>query len=365
MQSRRSFGGSAVPAIGTPVEQLETPVAVVDLDRLAANITRLQQYLDQHQIANRPHIKTHKIPEIAQMQVAAGAVGITCQKLGEAEVMADAGIEDIFVPYNILGAAKLERLAELSRRVRLSVTADSEQVVRGLSDTARRFDLELPVLVECDIGLGRCGVQTPDEAVALARTIARSPGLHFGGLMTYPNNQRLDPFVQAVKTSLSEDGIGVERVSGGGTPGMWQVHLHTELTEHRAGMYIYGDRYTLRSEAMGLADCSFSVKTTVVSRPTADRGILDAGSKTFSSDLLGLEGYGLILEYPEAQIVALSEEHGQVDFSDCTSRPEIGERVTVIHNHCCTVNNLFNEIVGVRDDRVEVVWPVAARGALT
>jgi D-serine deaminase-like pyridoxal phosphate-dependent protein len=278
--------------------------------------------------------------------------------------MADAGIQDIFVPYNILGATKLERLGELSRRVRLSVTADSEPVVRGLSDTARRFDLELPVLVECDTGLGRCGVQTPDEAVALARAIARSPGLRFGGLMTYPNTPELDPFVRAVKASLARDGIAVERVSGGGTPGMWQVHLHPELTEHRAGMYIYGDRYTLRSEAMQLADCSFSVKTTVVSRPTADRGILDGGSKTFSSDLLGLEGHGLILEYPEALIIALSEEHGLVDFSRCNSRPEIGERVTVIPNHCCPVSNLFNEIVGVRDDRVEVVWPVAARGAL-
>jgi len=364
MESRRSITSSGKPSVGTLVEQLETPVAIVDIDRLTANITRLQRYLDQHQIANRPHIKTHKIPAIAHMQVAAGAVGITCQKLSEAEIMADAGIRDIFVPYNIVGGAKLERLGELSHRVRLSVTADSEIVVRGLSNTARRTGLDLPVLVECDIGLGRCGVQAPDEAIALARIIARAPGLRFGGLMTYPNNQDLDPFVRAVKTALAADGIAVERVSGGGTPGMWQVHIHAELTEHRAGMYIYGDRYTLHSEAMRLADCSFSVVTTVVSRPTADRGILDGGSKTFSSDLLGLEGYGLILEYPDALVVALSEEHGQVDFSRCQRKPEIGERVTVIPNHCCTVNNLFNEIVGIRDNRVEVVWPVAARGAL-
>jgi D-serine deaminase-like pyridoxal phosphate-dependent protein len=364
MESRRSSNSSASVAVGTPVEQLETPVALVDLDRLTANITRLQRYLDQHHIANRPHIKTHKIPEIAHMQVAAGAVGITCQKLGEAEIMADAGIQDNFVPYNILGDAKLERLAELGRRVRLSVTADSAVVVRGLSSTARRYGLELPVLVECDTGLGRCGVQTPDQAVALARIIARSPGLRFGGLMTYPNDQALDPFARAVKAGLAADGIAVERVSGGGTPGMWQAHTYAELTEHRAGMYIYGDRYTLRSGAMQLADCSFSVMATVVSRPTGDRGILDGGSKTFSSDLLGLEGYGLILEYPDALVVALSEEHGQVDFSRCSRKPQIGEHVTVIPNHCCTVNNLFNEIVGFRDNRVEVVWPVAARGAL-
>lgn len=363
MDSRRS-NSAGKSLIGTAVEQLDTPVAIVDLDRLTANINRLQTYLDQHHIANRPHIKTHKIPEIAHMQVAAGAVGITCQKLGEAEIMADAGIQDIFVPYNILGGVKLERLAELSRRVRLSVTADSEPVVRGLSDTARRSGFELPVLVECDIGMGRCGVQTPDEAITLARMIARAPGLRFGGLMTYPNTPELDPFVRAVKAALSVDGITVERVSGGGTPGMWQVHTHAEVTEHRAGMYIYGDRFTLRSEALQLADCSFSVITTVVSRPTADRGILDGGSKTFSSDLLGLEGHGLLLEYPDALIIALSEEHGQVDFSRCQRRPEIGERVTVIPNHCCPVNNLFNQIIGVRNNLVEVVWPVAARGAL-
>jgi D-serine deaminase-like pyridoxal phosphate-dependent protein len=364
MERSRSIKSIAAPPVGTPVEELETPVAIVDLDRLAANIARLQSYLDQHRIANCPHVKTHKIPAIAHMQVAAGAVGITCQKLSEAEIMADAGLQDIFVPYNIVGDAKLERLGELGRRVRLSVTADSEIVVRGLSSTAHRSGLDLPVLVECDIGLGRCGVQTPDEAVMLARIIARSPRLRFGGLMTYPNTQELDSFVRAVKVGLAADGIAVERVTGGGTPGMWHVHTHLELTEHRAGMYIYGDRYTLRSEAMRLAECSFSVVTTVVSRPTADRGILDGGSKTFSSDLLGLEGYGLILEYPDAIIFALSEEHGQVDFSRCRRKPEIGERVTVIPNHCCTVNNLFNEIVGVRDNRVEVVWPVAARGAL-
>jgi D-serine deaminase-like pyridoxal phosphate-dependent protein len=145
---------------------------------------------------------------------------------------------------------------------------------------------------------------------------------------------------------------------------MWQAHTHPEVNEHRAGMYVYGDRNILRSGAMKLEECSLSVITTVVSRPTADRGILDGGSKTFSSDLLGLEGHGLILEYPEARFYGLSEEHGHVDFSACQRKPDIGERVTVIPNHCCVVNNLFNQIVGVRHGTVEVTWPVAGRGAL-
>ena len=346
------------------INQLETPVAIVDLDKLEANIARLQHYLDEHGIANRPHIKTHKIPEIAHLQLRAGAVGITCQKIGEAEAMAQAGIQDIFLPYNIIGEAKLERLMRLAHRVKLSVTADSEFTVQGLSAAARREALELPALVEFDTGLGRCGVQSPQAAADLARLITRSPGLRFGGLMTYPSNDNTDPFVREARALLERDGLAIECVSGGGTPTMWQAHTHPEVTEHRAGMYIYGDRYTLKAGALQLEDCSFKVITTVVSRPTAERGILDGGSKTFSSDLLGLEGHGLILEYPDAVIYGQSEEHGHTDFSKCQRKPEIGERVTVIPNHCCVVSNLFNQIVGVRGDTVEVIWPVAARGAL-
>lgn len=346
------------------ISQLETPVAIVDLDRLEANITRLQNYLDEHGLANRPHIKTHKIPEIAHLQLRAGAVGITCQKLGEAEVMAQAGIEDIFLPYNIIGPAKLERLVRLARRVRLSLTADSEYTLRGLSAAAYREELELEVLVEFDTGARRCGVQSPREAAGLARLMTRLPGLRFGGLMTYPLNERTGSFVRKTRALLDDDGLAIERVSAGGTPCMWEAHHHPEVTEYRAGMYIYGDRYTVRSGAVKLEECALQVICTVVSRPTAERGILDGGSKAFSSDLLGLDGHGLILEYPDAHIYSQSEEHGHVDFSRCQRRPEIGERVTVIPNHCCVVSNLFNRIVGVRNDQVEVIWPVAARGAL-
>jgi D-serine deaminase-like pyridoxal phosphate-dependent protein len=355
---------NALWRVGQSIEELETPVAVVDLDKLEANIARLQAYLSEHGIANRPHIKTHKIPEIAHMQIRAGAVGITCQKLGEAEVMAQAGIQDIFLPYNILGAAKLERLTHLARRVSMSVTADSGVTVRGLSTAACRAGLTLPVLVECDTGGKRCGVQTPQEAADLARLIAASPGLRFGGLMTFPTLEGTDAFVRACKALLVHDGITVDRVSGGGTPCMWQAHTAEELTEHRAGTYVYGDRYTLRSGAMALDDCAFTVIATVVSRPTADRGVLDGGSKTFSSDPMGREGFGFLLEYPEARLYSLSEEHGCVDFAGRSERPEVGARVTVVPNHVCVVSNLFDHVVGVRGDQVQVVWPVACRGAL-
>jgi D-serine deaminase-like pyridoxal phosphate-dependent protein len=299
------------------------------------------------------------------MQLAAGAVGVTCQKLGEAEIMAQAGVRDILITYNLLGAARLERLARLRRGAAVAVTADSDAVVAGLSTAMADARLELEVLVECDTGGQRAGVQTPNAAAALARRIARSPGLRFGGLMTYPSGPTTDPFVRETRALLAADGIAVARVSGGGSPRMWQAHECREVTEHRAGTYVYGDRKMVAVGAMRPEECALHVICTVVSRPTATRGILDGGSKTFSSDILDLEGYGLILEHPEARIYGFSEEHGHVDFSACARPPEVGERVTVMPNHACVVSNLFNHVVGARGGEVEVVWPVAARGALT
>jgi D-serine deaminase-like pyridoxal phosphate-dependent protein len=183
--------------------------------------------------------------------------------------------------------------------------------------------------------------------------------------MTYPANENTAPFVQRTDKLLQSQGIPIEHVSLGGTPKMWEAHTHTGVTEYRAGTYVYGDRAILKSGAMSLDECAMKIIATVISCPTTERGILDAGSKTLSSDLIGLTGYGLILEYPEAQIYQLSEEHGHVDFSACAQKPAIGERVTIIPNHCCVVSNLFNQMVGVRGDEVDMVWDVAARGLLT
>jgi D-serine deaminase-like pyridoxal phosphate-dependent protein len=219
-------------------------------------------------------------------------------------------------------------------------------------------------LVEFDSGAHRCGVQSPEEAAELARTIDRSSGLKFGGLMTYPTTDATDPFVRETRSLLARDGIEVERVSGGGTACMAKAHEHPEVNEHRAGMYIFGDRNLVNLGAMKLEDCALFVLATVVSRPTEGRGFLDAGSKSLSSDLLGQDGYGMILEYPDARIIGLSEEHGHVDFSACREKPQIGERVSVLPNHCCVVVNMFNQLVGMRGGNVETVWPVAARGAV-
>ncbi len=346
------------------IDELETPCAIVDIDLLRANIARLQDYLDAHRIANRPHVKTHKVPEIAHWQLAAGAVGVTCQKLSEAEVMAQAGIRDIFIPYNMIGASRLARLMRLARRIQVSVTADSGRIVDGLADAAAHAGLKLPVLVEFDSGLSRCGVQSPEEAAALAQQIDRATHLQFAGLMTYPNSANLDEFVKATRERLTASGLEIRTVSGGGTPGTWEAHQYRELTEHRAGVYAFGDRGSVEAGALTYNQCAFAVLATVVSRPTRDRAIIDAGSKALSSDLAELQGFGRLTEYPEASIYRLSEEHGFVDVSQCKRPPVIGERVTIIPNHCCTAVNLFDEIAGVQNGSVEVIWPVAARGKM-
>jgi D-serine deaminase-like pyridoxal phosphate-dependent protein len=344
---------------------LETPVVLIDVDRADANLRRAQAYADAHGLRLRPHIKTHKLPYFAHRQIELGAVGITCQKLGEAEVMADAGIPDIFLPYNILGAQKLARLAALARRTRLSVTADSETTVEGLASAFAHAPSRLPVLVECDTGLGRCGVQTPQAALALAKRIDAAPGLTFGGLMTYPAAGKVaanEAWLAAAKALAADAGLPPSVVSNGGTPDLWRAHEVVSATEHRPGTYIYLDRFQVGRGVGALADCALTILATVVSPPTPDRAIVDAGSKTLTSDTLGLDGFGLVLDYPDAVIRSLSEEHGTIDLSACASRPSIGERVRIVPNHACVVSNLFDSVVFVADGQPTERVAVAARG---
>jgi D-serine deaminase-like pyridoxal phosphate-dependent protein len=348
-----------------PFESLDTPCVLIDLSRVEANLERAQAFADARGLKLRPHIKTHKLPRFARRQVALGAVGITCQKLGEAEVMADAGIADIFLPYNILGEQKLARLKALAARVHLSVTADSPTTVAGLAKTFRDAAEALPVLVECDTGMGRCGVQNPEEALTLARRIAAAPGLSFAGLMTYPAAGKVEAnaaWLAATVDLLTREGLPPAIVSSGGTPDLWRAAEAAVVTEHRPGTYIYLDRYQVAKGVGTWADCALTVLATVVSRPTRDRAILDAGSKALSSDTLGLDGFGLLLEYPDAIIRSLSEEHGVVDLTASATWPEIGERVRIIPNHACVVSNLFDAVALISGTELIEIAPVTARG---
>ena len=222
----------------------------------------------------------------------------------------------------------------------------------------------LPVLIECDTGAERCGVQTPDEAIELARLLAGLEGLRLEGLMTYPARGQV-PVTAAwlgdAVAGLKAAGIEPAVVSTGGSPDLYRAHEVAVATEHRPGTYIYHDRDQARA-SLGLEVCAMSVLATVVSRPTDGRAILDAGSKTLSSDALGLDGFGLITEYPQLVLAKFSEEHGHVDCSASNARPRIGERVTIIPNHACAVTNLHDRVYGVRDGRVERMFQVAARG---
>lgn len=347
------------------VEDLETPCVVIDLERVERNLARWQAYCDQHGLANRPHIKTHKIPDFAKRQVALGAVGIACQKLGEAEVMADAGLDDILIPYNLVGAAKLRRAVDLARRVTLTLTCDSTETAEGLSAAFGEAGRSVALLVECDTGAGRCGVQDPAEAAALARRIDALPGLAFAGLMTYPppgGQPKVQAFLAEAVAECAAAGLEAKMVSSGGSPDMWTAHEVPAATEHRAGTYIYYDRSQVAFGAATPAECALSIRATVVSRPTADRVIVDAGSKTLSSDVMNIDGHGTVLEYPAARLYQMSEEHGNLDFSGETTRPAIGEVLTIIPNHACAVSNLHDRVHGVMGDRVERSYPVAARG---
>ncbi|MEO6013325.1 MAG: D-TA family PLP-dependent enzyme [Devosia sp.] len=344
--------------------ELETPCVLIDLGRVEANLLKAQAHATANGYALRPHIKTHKLPRFAQRQIELGAVGITAQKLGEAETMADAGITDIFVPYNIVGPRKLARLAALNRRVKLSVTADSPDTVSGYAAMVVEHRTPLTVLIECDTGGGRCGVQSPAQALALARHIAMSPGLIFGGLMTYPAMRKFaeaDRWLADAKEMLETAGFTVPRITAGNSPDMWHIG-DSAVTERRPGTYIYFDRAQVTFGAASFADCALTVLATVVSRPTSTRVVIDAGSKSLSSDLMGQTGYGALLGQEQVIVAALSEEHGVIELPEASDIPRIGDRLRIIPNHVCVVSNLFDVVHLIGSDGTIEAVPVAARG---
>ncbi|UQD76484.1 D-TA family PLP-dependent enzyme [Bradyrhizobium japonicum] len=344
-----------------------TPCAVIDMDRVERNIARIQKACDDAGVANRPHIKTHKNPTIAKLQVAAGAKGITCQKLGEAEIMANAGIDDILISYNLLGEEKMARLGALQAKANMTVAADNSTVVAGLPKAAAASGRPLSVVVECDTGRKRAGVETPAEAIALAREIAGSKGLEFAGFMMYPTETgwtEAQKFYDEALAGVRAHGLDAKIVSTGGTPNLVNIGKLKGGTEHRFGTYIYNDRMQVAAGVATWDDCALHIYSTVVSRAAPERGILDAGSKTLTTDTGGLDGHGLILEHPEARIARFAEEHGFLDLSRSNTRPNVGDVVRIVPNHVCVVVNMMDEVVMVRGEEIIGTLPVAARGKL-
>lgn len=353
--------------VGRHTADLETPVPIIDIDVVARNLARWQARCDNAGFTNRPHIKTHKLVALAKAQIDLGAKGITVQKLGEAEVMADGGITDLLLTFNVVGGHKLQRLASLMTRTDIKVVADNAAMLDGLSHAAQQAGRPLTVLVECDTGAARNGVQSPQAARDLATTIDSTPGLSFGGLMTLPKNgarQQMADFLDEARALIGKAGLETPVTSTGGTPDMWKDEGLDHITEYRAGTYIYNDRMQMAHGSANFDDCALAVLATVVSTPTGDRAMIDAGSKALTSDLVGLEGFGEVHALNGARVYNMSEEHGFLDVAKLNDKPKVGDLVRITPNHVCPVTNLYDKVVFVRGDEVLGAVRVDARGTV-
>lgn len=351
-------------------ETVETPAALLDLDVVARNIARFQGVADRIDLKVRPYINTHKLAEVARMQLVSGAVGISCQTLSEAEAMLGAcpEINDILISGNIVGAGKLDRLRALAQRVRLSVVADSLTIVDGLSLAFANSPASLGVLVECDTGAGGCGIDTPAAAAELARWIVASPGLKFEGLLTCPPADAagaVQVFMMRTIELLARNGITVPTVSSGGSPSITQAGAAPVVTEYRPGLYACNDRSLVARGDCGWGDCALTVLATVVSVPAANRAIVDAGSNTLSSVLLTAkeQGHGHILGRQDIVIDELAEEYGRL-VSKGPIGLAVGDRVQIVPNNASVVTNLFDEMTAYRSGAPLRQLKVSARGAV-
>ena len=357
--------------VGQPLEEVDTPALVLDLDAFEANLLTLNDSLRNKKIRVRPHAKTHKSVDIARAQLAAGAVGVCCQKVSEAEVLVEGGIEDVLVSNEVVGAPKLARLAALSRRAKLGVCVDHPDALRALAESGAECD----VYVELEVGMGRCGVE-PQMAVALAREIKGSRTLKFAGLQAYHGRAQhvrslaerraaiagAAEKVRATKELLKKQGMDCPVVTGAGS-GTYMLEVETGAwDEIQPGSYIFMDvDYGKNEWAAPLPRFrnALFVLTTVMSRPTADRAIVDAGLKASSVD----SGMPEVWQRPGLAYRGASDEHGRIEVGAGAAAPRLGERLLLVPGHCDPTVNLYDWYVGVRRGRVEALWPVSARGA--
>lgn len=358
------------------LDELHTPAAVVDLDRLTANLDRMAAYARRHGLALRPHTKTHKSPWIAGMQVERGAAGLTVATAREAEVMASV-TDDLLVAYPPVGRARIDALLAVADRTRVTVALDSLEALDAIATAAAGAGLEIGVLVELDVGMRRCGVTVPEEAVALAGVAASRAGVAYRGVMFYPGRVRepvteQGPALERLSADLGRfldalDAVGLPPaiVSGGSTPTAFASHRIAGVTEVRPGTYVFNDRTTAAIGACAWEDCAYTVLATVVSVAVPGQAVVDAGSKALSREEIrapNATGFGALLDRPDVVVAAMSEEHGVLDLSRTSWRPAVGDRVRIVPNHVCVSVNLQDRIWGVRGDTIETEWPVAARG---
>lgn len=355
---------------------LQTPVPVVDLARLRANLGRMADYTARHGLSLRPHVKTHKSLRVAREQAALGAVGVTCATPRELEVMSDVAA-DLLLAYPAIGAPRLQRLLALPGHVRLTVAVDSAESIETLAAAAGAAGREVGVYVEVDVGMRRVGVPTVAEAIALARLATERPPLRWDGITFYPGHvrepvgqqgpalARLARDLEDALAAFRAAGLAPRVVSGGSTPAAWRMHEVPQVTEVRPGTYVYNDRTTAAIGACSWDDCALTILATVVSTAVPGQAVVDAGTKALGREpVRGIdgEGWGALLDRPEVVVARMSEEHGMLDLSRTSWRPRVGEQVRIVPNHVCIVVHLNDEIVGLDGDRVAERWAVEARG---
>ena len=340
------------------ITEWDTPALVIDLDVLEKNIRDVQADCDRIGIALRAHTKTHKTPHITRMQVEAGAQGIVCQKLGEAEAMAAAGLDDILIPYNLVGTAKLERLGRLIQTGKtITVAADSEAVVDGLSAMASSTDCTVRVVVEMDCGGHRTGVPTSYGTIELAQRIDRAPSLEFMGVMYY-KGAAAPEFIGEVHAGASKGGLPLHIVSGGGT-GAQERSKAAGCNEVRMGSYAYEGMTRVGQNTLAPDRCPLRVMVTIVSlRP--GEAIVDAGQKAFTS--YPPTPYGYCVEHPEVRVARMSVEHGILDISDSARQFCVGDVLSIIPLHGGMTTNLYDQMHAVRNGEVVDTWEIAGRG---
>jgi D-serine deaminase-like pyridoxal phosphate-dependent protein len=373
---------SAALGAGHPssLDQLATPFLYVDLDRMKANIDTMAAAARGLGVRLRPHAKTHKVPDIARLQIAAGATGITLAKISEAEVFADAGIDDVFVAYEIVAPAQLGRLLRLARRVHLRCAVDSREGAEALSGAATAAGIQLQVMLEIDLGIGRTGVRAGVAACELAQRITDLPRLELIGVYGF---RGFRAFAEGAETreawgraegealaSAADDlraiGLPIVEVSAGSTPTALPAATVRGVTEIRPGQYLFGCANVVAQGAMRADDVALLARSTVISRPADDRAVVDAGSKTLSTDgpWEPGRGFGYLASDSSTRVVSVWEEHGVLGLGENSRGLRIGDRVSIVPNHVCTAINLHDRLVGVHEDRIEAVWKIAARGRL-
>lgn len=357
------------------IEELSTPVALVDMDVVQKNLRRAVDLCRANGVHYRPHVKTHKIPALAKAQVDAGAHGITCAKVGEAEVMAAAGLQDIFIAYTVVGKCRFERLLKVSAGTRISVGVDSVEGASGLGEFFHAHGRRAEVLLEIDTGHHRCGV-LPRDAVPMALQIMRLPGINFRGIFTHEGHvyasgtkeerlaraRKAGREMAALAAEMRSERVPVDVVSVGSSPALDSACGVGGISENRPGTNILNDATQVHLGACGWEDCAVHYLCTVVSRPATDRVIIDGGSKTFTSDHLSdWKDFGHLLGHPGAHFHAASEEHGIVSLTN-GSALRVGDSVRLVPSHVCGSINLHDKVYAVRGDTVVEEWKVEARG---